>query len=435
MKSHTNLTLFTFLVTPFLAASILKAQIAPTPATTPAAITTASSAQCDSSSATEKALAKAKDAVAAAKEKLGVRKDKDSGPKISGASSTVIALKDPVAIVDGTKISKADLEKAFKEAVASSNVNPATLTADQKIQGYHQILDALIMEKLVDKKSSGTEITDADVNAEIEKIQKQFPTPEAFNAELKKSGQSMDQFTSNLKKSMRQTKWMKEQIQGKDIVTDADAQKFYNENIKQFANPEMVKASHILFLVPQGASDSVVKAKEAAAKAAIVRANKGEDFSKLAMELSEEPGAKQRGGDLGFFSKSQMVPEFATAAFDQKIGTVSAAPVKTKFGFHVIKVAEKKPAGTATFVEVKPNIIAYLQNQKRRTAFKGEMQQLRQAAKIEDFLPAPAIITPATIKPSAPVKAPSSSTTAPTKVPEATAPIPATSNSTPAAKN
>ncbi|MDH4470903.1 MAG: peptidylprolyl isomerase [Verrucomicrobiae bacterium] len=429
MKSHKNLTLLTFIITLPFAASLLQAQIAPAPITT-GAPSTASSATSTSGSTAEKALAKAKEAVAAAKEKLGVRKDKESDQKISGASSTVIALKDPVAVVDGAKISKADLEKAFKEAVASSNMNPATLTADQKIQGYHQILDALIMEKLVDKKSSGVEVSDADVSAEIDKIKKQFPTPDAFNAELKKSGQTTDLFTANLKKSMRQTKWMKEQIQGKDTVTDADAQKFYNENIKQFENPEMVKASHILFLVPQGASDSVVKAKEAAAKAAIERANKGEDFSKLAAELSEEPGAKQRAGDLGFFSKSQMVPEFATAAFDQKVGSVSATPVKTKFGFHIIKVTEKKPAGTASFAEVKPNIIAYLQNQKRRAAFKAEMEQLRQAAKIENFLPAPAIITPATMKPSSlPGKAPASSPAVTTKAPAT--PTPSVTNATP----
>lgn len=429
MKSKKNLTLLAITITLPFAASLLQAQTAPAPVSAEAPAATP--ANTAAPSATDKALAKAKEAMTAAKAKLGAHKtnELDSKAKVTGATSTVIALKDPIAIVDDTKISKADLEKAFKEAVAASNVNPATLTADQKIQGYHQILDALIMEKLVDKKSVGTEVSDADVNAEIEKIKKQFPTADAFNAELKKSGQTMDQFTANLKKSMRQTKWMKAQIQGKDTVTDADAQKFYNDNIKQFANPEMVKATHILFLVPQGAPDSVVKAKEEAAKAAIVRANKGEDFSKLAVELSEEPGAKQRAGDLGFFSKNQMVPEFATASFSQKIGSVSEIPVKTKFGYHVIKVTDKKPAGTAAFTEVKPNIIAYLQNQKRREAFKAQMQQLRQTAKIENFLPAPAVITPATIKPSAPGKAPASPTTTPVTTNPPTAPAPVTTPS------
>ncbi len=317
----------------------------------------------------------------------------------AGATSAVIALKDPIAIVDGVPISKNDLEKAFKEAVAASGVNPATLTADQKLQGYNQILDALVMEKLVDKKSADTEVSEADLTAEVEKIKKQFPNTEAFDAELKKSGQTQDQFMANLKKSMRQTKWIKSQMQGKDEISDTDAQKFYTENTKQFTNPDMVKATHILFLVPAGASDKVVKEKEAAAKAAIARADKGEDFTKLATELSEEPGAKQRGGDLGFFSKEQMVPEFANAAFAQKVGSISATPVKTKFGFHVIKVTDKKAAGTSTFVEVKPSIISYLQNKKRRELFKTTMQQLRQSSKIETFLPPPPVVTKVNVTP------------------------------------
>lgn len=331
------------------------------------------------------------------------------GLPAAGATSAVIALKDPVAIVDGTKISKDELEKAFKEALNASRVNPASLSAEQKTMAYRQILDGLIMEKLVDKKSANVQVSDADVNAEIEKIKKQFPSPDVFNAKLKESGQTMDQFTANLKKSKRQTDWIKSQIKGKDEVTDAEAEKYYKDNIKQFENPDMVKASHILFMVPpappevitkdkeamaktakaKAENEKIAKAKEEAAKAAIARANKGEDFSKLASELSEEPGAKQRGGDLGFFSKEQMVPEFAVAAFSQQVGTITQAPIKTKYGYHVIKVTDKKAAGTIPFAEAKQNIVAYLQNQKRRAAFKTFMQQLRQTAKIENTLPVP----------------------------------------------
>ena len=85
-----------------------------------------------------------------------------------------------------------------------------------------------------------------------------------------------------------------------------------------------------------------------------------------------------------------MVPEFADAAFSMKKGDVSATPVKTKFGYHVIKVTDKKPAGTATYDEAKAQIIQFLQAQKRREVFKGIMQELRQAAKIETNLPPPA---------------------------------------------
>ncbi len=312
-----------------------------------------------------------------------------------GASSSAVALKDPVAVVNGEKITKADLEKAFTEALGASGVTAAKLTADQKLQGYHQILDGMIVEKLVDKQAANIQLSSDETDAQLAKIKKQFPSEEVFQSEMKKSGLTMDQFVSNLKRSIRQTKWMQSQVQGKDAVTEDDAKKFYDANQKEFTNPDLVKASHILFRLPPDASPEQAKAAEKKAKDAIVRANKGEPFAQLAAELSEEPGAKERGGDLGYFPKDKMVPEFADAAFAQKVNSVSATPVKTKFGYHVIKVTEKKPAGTATFDEAKGQIIQFLQAQKRRDVFKSVIQDLRQAAKIEDNLPAPATPVPA----------------------------------------
>lgn len=305
------------------------------------------------------------------------------------SSSTTVPLKDPVAVVNGEKISKSDLEKNFGEALAASGANPANLSADQKMQGYRQILDGMIIEKLVDKASAGVKVDKAEIDAQLAKIKSQFPSEQVFLDEMKKAGLTAEKFTDNLSKTIRQSKWMQSQVQGKDTVTDDDAKKFYDANTKEFANPDLVRASHILFRTPEGATPEQLKASENKAKAAIVRANKGEDFGKLAGELSEEPGAAQRGGDLGYFPKERMVPEFSTAAFAQKVGSVSATPVKSKFGYHVIKVTDKKPAGTATFDQAKPQILQFLQAQKRREIMKGIMQELRQAAKIETNLPAP----------------------------------------------
>lgn len=312
-----------------------------------------------------------------------------------GASSTTVALKDPVAVVNGEKIGKAELEKNFNDALAATGGNAAALTADQKMQGYRQILDGMIMEKLVDKQAAGVQVDKSEIEAQLAKIKTQFPSEQVFLDEMKKAGLTLDKFTANLTRSLRQSKWMQSQVQGKDSVTEDDAKKFYDANTKEFANPDLVRASHILFRTPENATPEQLKVAENKAKAAIVRANKGEDFGKLASELSEEPGAAQRGGDLGYFPKDRMVPEFANAAFSQKVGTVSATPVKTKFGYHVIKVTDKKPAGTATFDEAKAQIMQFLQAQKRREIFKGIMQELRQSAKVENNLPAPAAPAPA----------------------------------------
>jgi len=315
----------------------------------------------------------------------------------AGASSSSLAIKDPVAVVNGEKISKAELDKNLGDALAASGQANAQLTADQKLQGYHQILDGMIMEKLVNKQAANIAVDETEIDAQLAKIKSQFPSEDVFAAEMKKAGLTIDQFRANLAKSIRQSKWMQAQVAGKDTVTDDDAKKFYDANTKEFANPDLVRASHILFATPPNATPDQVKAAEKNAKAAIVRANSGEDFGKLASELSQEPGAAQRGGDLGYFPKEKMVPEFANAAFAQKVGSVSATPVKTQFGYHVIKVTDKKPAGTATFDQAKAQILQFLQAQKRRQIFQGVMQELRQAAKIENNLP-PAKPAPAPAK-------------------------------------
>lgn len=297
-----------------------------------------------------------------------------------------VELKDPVARVNGEDISKAQLEEAFNAAIQASGVNPADLTADQKLSGYRQILDELIMDKLVAKAASGIEVSDDEVSAEIDKLKKQFPSEEAFNEQLAQAGQSPEKLQTALRTMLQQQRWMQSQIQDKDVVADGDAQKFYDSNKEEFENPETVKASHILFMVEEDATPETVKEKEDAAKAALARAKKGEDFSALAKELSEEPGAKETGGDLGFFSKDRMVPEFAEAAFTQKTGEVGG-PVRTQFGWHVIKVEDKKPAGTTPFDEVKDQISAFLKSSKQREAVQSVLKGLKDSAQIESTLP------------------------------------------------
>lgn len=319
-------------------------------------------------------------------------------------------LKDPVATVNGEPISKAALEEAFNNAVQASGVKVADLTAEQKLEGYRQLLDELIVDKLVSKAAASVVVTDADVEAEIAKIKKQFPSEEEFNKQLATAGQSPEKLTETLKKMLQQQRWIESQIGDKANVTDAEAKEFYDKNQAEFQEGASVKASHILFRVNPDDSPEVVQQKLDAAKKAIARAKK-EDFTKLASELSEEPGAKESGGDLGFFTKDRMVPEFANAAFSQKVGTVSTEPVKTQFGYHVIKVTDTKPARTVPYTEVQAQVTNYLKSDKQRKAVQEVLANLRSSAKIEDTLPAPApapaaLTAPSELPAPAPAEAP-----------------------------
>jgi peptidyl-prolyl cis-trans isomerase C len=197
-------------------------------------------------------------------------------------------LPDPVAVVEGEKISRADLEETFTSALASSGINADDLTADQKMAGYREILDELIVDKLISRKASSVEIKDADLETELGRVKGQFPSEEVFKTEMAKAGETESSFRESVKKMMQQQKWMEGQIGDKAAVSEADVKKFYDENKKEFEHPEMVRASHILILVPEDAGDDVVAEKKKAATAALERVTtKKEDFTAVAKEVSE----------------------------------------------------------------------------------------------------------------------------------------------------
>ena len=183
---------------------------------------------------------------------------------------------------------------------------------------------------------------------------------------------------------------------GKDALTDEAMHKVYDEAVKQIGDEKEVHARHILFRAAAG-DEKASKEAEEKIKAVIARLKKGEDFAKVAGEVTEDPSGKANGGDLGYFSKDQMVPEFSEAAFKLENGQISE-PVKTQFGWHVIKVEDKRVKPAPKFEEVKPQI----ENFVVRKAQAELVTKLRAEAKIER-MDKPA---KADDKPAAPAPAP-----------------------------
>lgn len=183
---------------------------------------------------------------------------------------------------------------------------------------------------------------------------------------------------------------------GKEALTDEAMHKVYDDAVKQMSDEKEVHARHILFRAAPG-DDKAGKEAEDKAKAVIARLKKGEDFAKVANELTEDPSGKANGGDLGYFSKEQMVPEFSDVAFGLENGQISG-PVKTQFGWHVIKVEDKRNKPMPKFEEVKPQIEQFV----TRKAQADLVTKLRADAKIERMDKPAAAATPAT--PAEPAK-------------------------------
>jgi parvulin-like peptidyl-prolyl isomerase len=326
------------------------------------------------------------------------KKNAAPAPAAPAPAAKPFVLPDTVATVDGSEIKKGELEQAFNNMLAAQKMSAAAIPEEQRLQGYRIVLDDIIIDKLLLKRSADIKVSDDEVKAQWDRIQKNFGSEEELKKQIEAAGETVDKVKKGLHDRLAQERWIDDQIKDKVNVSDADAEDFYKKNPEQFKAPEQVRASHILVKVDQDAKPEEVVAKQKAAQAIADRVKKGEDFSKLAKELSEDPSAKQNSGDLDFFTKEAMVPEFSKAAFSMKKDEISD-PVRSQFGFHIIKVTDHKDAETVTLEKAKPQLLAFLKQQKKQAEIRKVVEDVRSKADVKINLPEP----PA---PAAPAPAP-----------------------------
>ena len=291
--------------------------------------------------------------------------------------------KDKVATVNGTAISRGDLDREVKlwtERMASQGrqLPPAQLPAVRS-----QILESLINQELLYQasKNNKVKIDQKIIDERYDAIKKRFKTEEEYKDAIAKMGVTETIIRKQLEKGLAIDELLKTSVVKDITVTDEESRKYYDENQDQFKQAEQVKASHILIKVEPTASDE--QKAEARKKIETVQGKlkKGDDFAAVAKEYSEGP-SKSRGGDLGFFGRGQMVKPFEDAAFAMDVEEVSGV-VETNFGYHIIKVSEKKPASTSSYSEVKDQLQQHLKQQKTRQAVEAYVEELRKKAKIE----------------------------------------------------
>jgi len=225
---------------------------------------------------------------------------------------------------------------------------------------------SMMVDKLRSALTNWLAVSDADVEREYRtrnekiKVQVVAVTADKFRDKVTVNDADLTSYyaahqAEYRKGEQRKVKYLlvdRDQMRSKVAVTPQDIESYYNQNVQQFQQPEQVRASHIL-LKTEGKDEAAVRKqaedilKEAKAP--------GADFAELAKKYSEDEGSKANGGDLDYFGKGRMVPEFEQAAFALQPGQISDL-VKSQFGFHIIKVVDKKPASTRTLDEMRPQI-------------------------------------------------------------------------------
>jgi len=336
-------------------------------------------------------------AKAPAKEKLGLKdvnavkpvEKKEEPIKEANATTETPAPTKPVesndiaVTVNGSIITEAEVDARLKPYLerAAGRIDPNMIEQFKK-RLRAQALDGVILERIMDEqvKNAGITVSDSDVNERITKLlTQQGMTMDGLKSLLTAQGQSFDEFLKEMKKGLAYEKFVDKQV-GPVEINDADALEYYKQNEEDYNTPEQVRASHILLKVAPTATEEEKAAAKAKIEKLLKEIKEGADFATLARENSDCP-SKAKGGDLGFFERGAMVKPFEDAAFAMQPGQMSDV-VETQFGYHIIKVTDRKSAGVTPFEKAKPDIIKTLQQVKKGELFRKYIAKLKAEAKV-----------------------------------------------------
>ncbi|MFZ2948878.1 MAG: peptidylprolyl isomerase [Desulfuromonadaceae bacterium] len=297
------------------------------------------------------------------------------------ASPSSAPLQGPVARVNGKALDALELRRAKKVLLRGQ-----TVPAEQQAALDRQAVEQMISAELLYQAAAKLEIKDLDkqIDAKVAQGKARFKDEQEFKNAIKDLEMNEKDLREYTRRDLLISRFVEATFVSKVAVSEPEIRAFYDKNLDKFKRDESVKASHILIGADDKTSaDDRKKAREKVEKLRKELAS-GADFAALAKGNSTCPSSQQ-GGDLGFFGKGQMVPPFEKAAFALKPGEISDV-VETQFGYHIIKLTEKKPAETTAFNDVKANIEEFLKRQKVNEAIQKYLEETKKTASIEILL-------------------------------------------------
>ena len=322
----------------------------------------------------------------------------------------VSADKSAIITVNNEPITKTQFDKEFDMVIKNPMI--ASMGVDLKnnpesplyLMTKDRVVNELILKNLLEQdiKARKIEVSAEEIDKELRTIIDQIGDKEKFNETLRQNGISSSQFKKDIENEVKMRKLV-DNVK-KVSISDSEAEKFYKSNINMFKHPQRVKASHILVaankdeirsLIMADASNQNLTPAQIDEKVKADLAKKYDKakkllnevkydptkFARVATENSDDPGSAQRGGDLGYFTKEQMVEEFSKVAFSTKPSTVSDIVV-SPYGYHIILVTDRQEAGTESFDKVKSDIKLFLEQQEKVNVLQKHVEKLRNDAQI-----------------------------------------------------
>ncbi|MDM8522876.1 peptidylprolyl isomerase [Desulfococcaceae bacterium HSG8] len=321
-----------------------------------------------------------KDGPRSGQDKAAASEDKTSADKAGKTEENRIAL------VNGKAIYREDFDREMKIVRLRVSMQGQEVDEAWISEIKQNILDGLINRELLYQESQvkGIKLEDAAINDEFKKWKGQFPDESQFKNMMQMMDISEEIIKSQIRQQMTIRQFIDKQFDTTVTVSEDEVKKYYDTNPDLFKQLEQLHARHILIKADHEKGDAGKKKSRKKLLSVKEKLDKGEDFAELARKFSEGP-SKEKGGDLGYFGRGQMVKPFEDAAFALEPGEVSDI-VETQFGYHLIKVEEKKPEIIANYKDVREEIEKHLKQEKKmkEAALFGE--KLKQKAQIETFL-------------------------------------------------
>ena len=293
---------------------------------------------------------------------------------------------DKVAVVNGVVITRDQYDKELQVHLERVSRQGKQISDDRMAELKKDILEGLIEREVLyqESRKAGIKIDDQKVNDQLAGIKKRFQSEEEYEKSLKSMNLTEAEIKIQIQRGLAIRELIDIKVADKIVITDEETKAYYDGNPQFFQQPGQVKASHILIKVEPTADE----AQKAEARKKITEVQQklkdGGDFAALAKEYSEGPSST-RGGYLGYFRRGQMVGPFEEAAFSMKPNEVSDL-IETRFGYHLIKVYDKKPEQTLAYADVKDKIAQRLKQEKVQKDATQYVENLTKSAEVEKSL-------------------------------------------------
>lgn len=305
-----------------------------------------------------------------------------SSPGVAPTGSSAVVID-----VDGSKLTKGQVEAEVKRIMSLTKKQMPDSRLDQARENARkQVINDFIAKTLLtnEMKRLNISASDAEVQEAQEHVKNDLPKGMTIEDLMKKNKITKEQMNEDLRFRIKISKLVMMQMPGKLKPTDKEINDFYQKNRDKFKMPESVHVRHILVAKAPGDDDKAKAEKKAKAEDLRKQLLAGANFAEIAKKNSDCP-SKETGGDLGSFTRGEMVKQFEDAAFSQEVNAIGPV-VETEYGFHVIQVLERH--GTKALAlddRMKGNISAFLEQQKQQEAFNAILKKLRDKAKITAY--------------------------------------------------